>query len=298
MTNDPDDLTEDIEQTWAHINSRNRMITENTQIEFLLPNGEIRRLGNNEVDESIVSASAPVYGTAPDSPIIPRDRWDELLKAYEDGPDDPHLPYVHDQDGVGQCNCDATTALEESLRMVQGLEFVKLSPADLYDRINGGSDNRSSLPAAMKEMTTRGVGTAATSGLLWHKGMKTASAEERARFMVLEVFLCPTFDHYFSAILSGFKGVSGIRWFNNYTPDSQGWLPQGSGKYGGHAIFSYKPTKRNGIYGLWHQQSWGEKYGPFKGRFVIPEPAYQNNCGGIWVGRAVTDEGGVIPTGK
>ncbi len=267
--------------------------------EVVLPDGTTRRLGN------VVPTAAPgpgwgTYGAVPETPLIPRAEWADRIRDIGDGPDFPFLPPVHDQNGVGQCNADATTAVMESLRASQGLPYQQLSAADLYHRINGGSDRGSLLEDAIREAMTNGVGLAATSGTLWKTGVwkGPASSQDRGRFRLLECWLCPTFDHVMSAVLSGFRINSGIMWYANYTPDQSGWLPRPSGRGGGHAIFGYKPAVRtvNGRpeFGVWHQNSWGTRWG-VGGRFVIPEAAYAGPVGGWWAGRSVVDEGGVVP---
>ena len=266
--------------------------------EIQLDDGTVRRLGNIIPPTTAMRFTWTEYGATPAAPLVPRDQWLDLIKGFGDGPDYPFLPSVHDQNGVGQCNCDSTTALAESCRMSQGLEYVQLSAADLYDRINGGTDNGSLLEDAMAEMERNGVGTAATCGTIWKRGMKTATSAERARFRALEVFLCPTYQHCMSAVLSGFRLSSGIMWYDNYTPGADGWLPRPKGRSGGHAVFGYKPAMRmvNGQpeYGIWHQNSWGPKWG-LGGRCVFPESSYVGNIGGWWAVRVMTDEGGVIP---
>lgn len=245
-----------------------------------------------------------VYGDYPQTPLIPRSQFEELTARFAtfDKPGHPNLQYVHDQDGVGQCNCDATVTGGEFVRSVQGLEFVELSAADLYDRINGGSDRGSLLEDATREMVNVGVGTAKTSGKLWKRGYFNgpAPADERALFKMPEVYLCPTFDHLYSASLCGFGIISGVMWYNNYTPDpGTGWLPLiGSGGGGGHAVFGYKPTMRKfgsrTIFGIWHQNSWATTWG-LGGQCVFPESMYTGPVGGWWAIRTATDGGGDVP---
>lgn len=190
----------------------------------------------------------------------------------------------------------------EYLRNVEGLEYVRLSAADLYARINGGVDRGSMLPDAMREVSERGVGTAATSGERWRSGeyRGPASADERSRFRVLELTVCPTEQHMLSAVCGGFGVISGILWYDSYTPDSEGWLPtQGRGRPGGHAIFGHKATKRGSLYGVWHRQSWGEQWGFQAGNFAIPVTAYRNgSIGGWWAARTVTVESSDFPAPK
>jgi hypothetical protein len=269
--------------------------------EIILSDGSVRKLGNNPPHPDLMRGF-PVYGDSALTPLVPRSQWDGLIAALGDTFDDPFLPYVHDQRDVGECNADATAAMLERQRAVQGLPFIKLSPGDLYDRINGGTDNGSTLPDAMREVMTAGIGTAATCGLVWHRGMPAAGAAERLRFRAIEVFLCPTFDHAMSAAFEGFGLVSGIDWMNVYNrPDAAGWLPAPDFSVGGHAILGYKPAARDANksgsarqYGIRHQNSWTAAYG-IGGRMVLPESCYGSQIGGIWAAREVVDEGGVVP---
>ncbi len=277
-------------------------------ISIIDSSGVERFLGNNPAP---LRLKWGVYGDAGTGtpPLIPRDEWPDYIKALQAGRtgvqalDDMDAPPVADQNGRGQCNASATTTLVESLRSLQGLSYVQLSAGDLYDRINGGVDNGSLLEDAMAVMMAQGVGTMASAPYLWSSGMPVASAEERARFKMLEVWVCPTFDHLMSATLAGFSGVSGIFWYDNYTPDAAGWLPERpAGNHGGHAIFKgvaadFRGSPGNYRYALGHQNSWTTRWGR-KGRMYIPEAAYQGDVGGWWIGRQVTTEVGDIPAPK
>lgn len=257
-------------------------------------NGVERWLGNIEPPVGHIAKAFTVYGDTPDAPMFARSEWPAMIVKFPAGPDWPYLPYVHDQDGIGQCNADATVTMAESCRLSQGLPFVALSAADLYDRINGGQDQGSILEDAIEEMLERGVGTVATCGTLWKRGMVKAPAAERVRFKFLEAYWCPTFDHHMSAVLAGFRLNSGIMWYDNYTPDGDGWLPKGTGGAGGHSVFGYKPAMRGNQFGIWHQNSWESRWG-IGGRCVFPEAAYKGQVGGWFAVRSVVDEGGVVP---
>lgn len=271
------------------------------QESIVLPDGSVRRLGNIAPRAGLVKAW-PVFGATPDTPLIPRSEWKARCDAVGLGHDFRDLPPQRDQDGIGECNCDATMAAVESQRVSQGLPQIDLSAGDLYDRINGGSDNGSLLEDALREMTAVGVGTVATCGAnVWHRRWTPAPASERARFKVLKAYLCPTFDHVFSAVLQGRRMISGVEWFDNYAPGPDGWLPRGRGMAGGHAIFGFKPTYRGSgssiEYGVWHRQSWGKTWAPQTDNcFVLPESAYGGGVGGWWALGDVTDEGGQVPT--
>lgn len=253
--------------------------------------GVVRHLGNIDAPLKFTYRE---FGSVPTERVIPRNEWDALLANYAPGPDDPHLPPVADQDGVGECNCSATCTAIEACRNMAGLPYVQLSAADLYRRINGGRDQGSMLEDGIQEAMQNGVATTAEVPYLDWRHQHPNAAAVRSKYKVLEAVLCPTFDHCFSAVLHGHKLITGILWYSNYTPDSEGWLPRGRGQAGGHAIFGYKPVARNGTYGIFHQNSWTATWG-LGGRFVIPESAYSGPVGGWWAVRAVVQDDGTFP---
>lgn len=266
---------------------------------FIDSTGHERFFGNILVEHSKLM-KFPVYGDTPTAPMISRSEWGKIITEIGNDFYSPHLPPVHDQDGIGQCNADATTGMGEYQRSAQGLPYIELSAADLYDRINGGSDRGSLLEDALGEMMKNGVGTAATCGTLWKREMKRATAEERSRFKFLEVYLCPTFDHIMSALMSGFAVNSGILWYDNFNPDGDGFLPaRGSGQPGGHSTMLYKPRMdKSGKFGAASLNSWSEGWG-IKGCFATREEHYQSKQVGGWFAvRGIVDEGGIIPTPK
>lgn len=263
-------------------------------------NGIERFLGNNPAP---LRLSHTPYGDRYGD-MIPRSQWGDLIHELDQAQgawyDFPMLPPVHDQDGVGQCNADATTALMEFLRALEGLDFVALSAADLYAEICGGVDEGSNLEDGVARASRVGVGTVATCGTIWQgRNQRVASGSERVRYRVSEWELCPTFDHLFSASLRGFGGVSGIIWYDNYQIDGDGWLTQPGGKNGGHAIFKFprpcmRQTNKGVEYGLSHQNSWRSNWG-VQGRMVIPERCFKGPVGGWWIGRQMVSEDGGIP---
>jgi hypothetical protein len=257
--------------------------------------GEWRKLGNIATPLRFTWRE---FGSVPKETLIPRSEWKGLVDQIGKDSECGQLPPVTDQQDVGQCNANATISAMEYSRKIQGLPYVQLSPADLYHQINGGRDQGSLLEDGIKAAMEVGVGTVADCGsAVWKRGYKPATQEQRAKYRVLEAVLCPTFDHCASAVLHGFGLISGIMWYSNYEPGQDGWLPPGRGGSGGHAIFGYKLTYRNGgrEWGIWHQNSWGERWGQ-KGRFVIPESAYSGPVGGWWAVRQMVTEEGDTPS--
>lgn len=255
--------------------------------------GVERPLGNIDAP---LKFSWPVYGDVPRAPMVPRSKWAELI-----GPDntleDPHLVPIANQSNIGMCNCSATATAIEATRKLRGLPHVELSGGDLYKRICwNGQDSGSTLEDGIRAAMTEGVASVSVVPYLdWRRNYGQAAVEDRKRYRVLEAFLCPTFDHCMSAVLMKFKLITGILWYNNFTPDQDGWLPlRGQGGGGGHAIEGYKGVMRDGRFGIAHQNSWTSRWGR-NGLFVIPETHYTGGIGGWWAVAEVVAESGDLP---
>ncbi len=264
--------------------------------------GEQRFLGN-KIPTKALSSEWQVYGQdTKKQPLVLRTEWNDLIVSNTD-PDHPFacLDQVHDQNGAGMCNASATVAGIECARKAAGLEqYIALSGGDLYRRINGGVDRGSMLEDGIEAAFTGVLPVSMCPYLDWRQNHGTD--KERAKYKLLEAFLCPTFNHCMSAVLSGFFLISGIAWYSNYTPAKNGWLPfQGTGNWGGHAVLGYKAARIevNGQtrYGIWHKNSWSKRWG-MDGLCVFPETAYSSAIGGWWAVRVVTDEGGSVPAPK
>jgi hypothetical protein len=225
------------------------------------------------------------FGASPNVPSIPRDQWRNVnLEAF--------LPPVHDQDGIGACNAFASITATEAGRKQAGLPYVPLSPAFLYGAINGGRDQGSMLEDGLAWMTEKGTVKVDTVGYLaWQTGRRNMSnptfLAEAKGYRVIEAYECPTFAHVASALQQGFFIVEGLLWYNNFTPDREGWLPsRGTGRPGGHALCGYGLVQRNGVWGIRTRNSWGASWG-IGGNCVIPEPLFGQDIGGFWAVRAV-----------
>jgi hypothetical protein len=266
--------------------------------EIVLPDGTKFGLGNVPADPALL-ASFPVYGDTAKTPLIPRSEWKARVDAMGGpGPDAPFLSPVHNQSSIGMCNASATASAMESQRAKQGLPYRQLSAGDLYRRICfNGRDSGSTLQDGIRAAMADGIATTKTVPYLEWRRDAVGAATERAENRVLEAFVCPSFDHVYSAVLCGYDIISGIWWYDGYTPGADGWLPRPSGNRGGHAVHGFKPTYRGTEFGVWHKNSWTERWG-LRGLCVFPERSY--DAGGIngwWAVRSVTDEGGVVPAG-
>lgn len=243
-----------------------------------------RKLGLKVADKPL-KARWKKFGDSPSAPIIPRSQWKDVdMSAF--------LPPVHDQDGVGQCACDATTGAIETARAIAGLPYVQLSAADLYDRVNGGADNGSLLEDCMAEICDNGVAPASMVPPVWTRpGCSNVRGvvEERKKYRALEVYVAPNFDAYVSALNQGFIGVHGLMWCDNYSnTDSMGRLPIGCrGGAGGHALFAYGAKNINGKWYILTRNSWSPAWG-VGGNCLIPEADFGRDISGWFLIRAVT----------
>lgn len=263
----------------------------------------VERYFGNIVPVAGLAYDWPVYGDAPQAPMIARSQWPALIAQQAPGLGDPYLGYVHDQNGIGQCNASATCSAIERRRLAEGLADIHLSAGDLYGRINGGVDRGSMLEDGLRVAMADGIAPVREVPYLDWRSSDRQDRPSRKRFRVLEAWLCPTFDHCASAVLSGFDLISGIMWHENYRPDADGWLPvRGSGSAGGHAVHGFKLVMRAGAgtgfgFGIVHKNSWSSTWGQ-NGLCVFPEPAYSGPVGGWWAVRVTVTEEGDVPAPK
>jgi len=206
------------------------------------------------------------------------------------------VPEVLDQDGQNSCNAFASIQAVHVSRMFMGLPYVRLSPGNLYGRINGGIDRGSYLSDALKELQENGVCRADIVPMMeWRKDRWPPEWKEDAKkFRLIEVYDCPTFDHLASAILQGFAVNLGIMVGRNFKVEPDGWLKDYSGGYGGHAMcgvgLDYHPSRKT--WGIKVVNSWGQDWG-MKGFAVVPESYFKSNWfSDGWAIRVVVDPEG------
>lgn len=273
--------------------------------DYMVIAGQERRMGNiiptADTKPKLAAPKLKTYGDTRDTPMFRREDWPAKIAKLSQGPKHRFRPPRHDQNGIGCCNASALCAAFEHTRKRQGLPPKKFSAGFVYGQINGGVDQGSLLEDALALGQKSGLCTVDKVPYLdWHSRPAAAVAEAKEN-LILEAFLAPTFDHLMSGVMAGFAGIDGILWYENYNPDSEGWVPRkGQGQPGGHAIYVYKPAMRTGkggtnYFGVWKQGSWSGYAEQFGGCAVLPEDAHQGPVGGWYLIRLVTDEGGVVP---
>lgn len=225
-----------------------------------------------------------VFGEHPAVPLVRRADWKEVdYSAF--------LPPVYDQDGRGQCASSAACSILETARAMAGLPSVKLSAGDLYSRVNGGRDDGSTLEDNLYELLTNGVAPASVVPYVWDGRVRNdpATKAERLKYRIAEVYLCRTFDALASANMLGFVCEEALDWYDNFTPDADGWLPRrGRGGVGGHALTNYGLKRAaDGTWGSRTRNSWSAAWGAH-GNCVIPESLLDDTYGGFWAVRAVS----------
>lgn len=253
----------------------------------IMVDGHERKLGNTIPTNRERPKFAKLFGASVQTKVFPRTDWVQTdLSAF--------LPAVKDQDGIGACNAFATTTALEACRNQQGLGRLTLSPGFLYgnicqkDRFGRRLDTGSMLEDGLAFTTNTGICAASiVPEMDWQSQYPAAATADANQHVVIESYLCPTFDHCASAIQQGFFLVEGILWWDNFVPDGQGWLPtQPAGNYGGHALCGYGLVQRNGVWGIRTRNSWGGTWG-LAGNCVVPETSFTPDIGGWWAIRAV-----------
>ncbi len=207
-----------------------------------------------------------------------------------------YCPPRKDQDGIGACCAfDSVTNIEVA-RAIDGLDYVELSPGDLYRVVSGGSDSGSLPEDNLKRLMTVGVLTAATCAPLeWRRDRGTN--EERAKYRILEAYWCPTFEHAASALQQGFTLNCNVWWYGRDPVDSEGWMQNsGGGSRGGHSICGVGLVNRSGKWGIKIVNSWGTQFG-HNGFAVLPEQRCKDGCATFqwWACRGVVQESGNLP---
>lgn len=253
----------------------------------VMVDGHARKLGNIIPKNRERPKWSKLFGASVQTKVFPRTDWVQTdLSAF--------LPPVKDQDGLGACNAFATSTSIAACRNQQGLGQLDLSAGFLYgnicqkDRFGRRLDSGSMLEDGLAFTTNTGIcSTKLVPEMDWQSEYSPAAIADANQHVVIESYLCPTFDHCASAIQQGFFLVEGILWWDNFQPDGDGWLPtRGAGNYGGHALCGFGLAQRNGVWGIKTRNSWGKTWG-LSGNCVVPETSFSGDIGGWWAVRAV-----------
>lgn len=190
-----------------------------------------------------------------DVQLIPESQWLEIDKSR-------FVVGIKDQDGIGECLCEAIAGIAECCRAVMGLKKVVLSGSNLYGQVtqvDQGSDFEETLSAASS------TGIAPESVVpegAWKRGQWPSGWEQHAaKYRVLEVYDCPTREHIASAAQLGFHCLLGVSVTDGFEPDSNGIIrPYQIGQLN-HGVYEAGMKRINGEWYLDLVNSWGTKWG-------------------------------------
>lgn len=148
--------------------------------------------------------------------VIPESEWDDILKDPNRVMLRPSVPVVLDQDGVGSCATESTTAAVMTMRAFNGQPFELLNPWYIYRVTSGGRDGGSNIDTNLKFVREHGIAPERLHPR--SKGWRGRSAEpsdeavEAAKeFKIKEFFDIQTKAEAGSALFQGFGLVYGRR---------------------------------------------------------------------------------------
>lgn len=220
--------------------------------------------------------------------LIPEPFWYSV--SYRD-----YVPKVLNQGNQRSCTGAASVAGMMTAREQAGFEYVELSIGSVYGQINGGTDRGAYLSDALKAVHE--VGACPISIIPhenWH--METWPKdwrEKAAKFRVLEVYDCTTFEEIASAILRGFVVCFGVLLSREdiQVGGQNGFLPiHSAGRKYGHAMLGVGLKRYNKTWWVEALSSWGEKWGD-KGFCYVPASMF--NLPDAWAIRVVTYANGI-----
>ncbi len=201
---------------------------------------------------------APAYAL----PLIPRSEWDERIRDLERAqariPDicDAMGLKVKNQASTNYCWINAPVHCLEIIRVVQGQDYVELSPASVGAKIKNFRNEGGWGTEGLRYLVDHG----AVPSSLWpnnaiERRYDTPEADQqRRRFQVDEWDDLPTsFDAVADRVLNGFPVAIGLNWW-------------------GHEVTAVALVKLDGAgrYGMMIDNSWGTGWGQ-NGRSVLSE---------------------------
>jgi hypothetical protein len=216
-----------------------------------------------------VRAHLPLFSdTYPD---LDESQWQE----FDD--DDSYLDIL-DQDGRSSCvGHGAETGFQ--LAWYQGRGTPHLFSANwIYSLINGGSDNGAVVGDAMDALIKTGAcldSTVPEGNMIFQNQMPPGAMQEASRFKLDTAYRVSTWKSICTAIQLRHPVVFGVDIGRNFAPNKDGFLPQLSGRGGGHCMCArLGMRKMNGQWYIKVQNSWGKDWG--KGGICYMPQSYFN----------------------
>jgi hypothetical protein len=208
---------------------------------------------------------------------IPRAAWKEVNNRAKFPPE----KWIYDQDGIGSCVGNGSTAALRKARFLAGYTDVRLAPGCTYAQINGGRDQGAVISDSLTALQQTGTISAATLGSdekpFYLKQMPSGWKTEAARFRIEEAYHCANFDEMCTAVQLGYIVVFGIQVgqsFNHFSADGVPGATPGPGNHCLHADGVHKLS--DGTWALDTCNSWGASWGPDKvGRCYLIERHFQ-----------------------
>lgn len=229
--------------------------------EFLLPNGQPVKLGQN-APEQFRLAAVPAWSEA--NPVLQEDDCadhDDLAKFYPESK----------SQSFNNCTNASIAALAKAQLESQGVKTPDLSRSFAYAQANGGRDEGASCRAVIQLIMGKGDAPGLPTEELWpekniympRNGFpQNVIADAKAR-IALEVYQCLTWNDVISAVARRFgvyQGfVLGQNWFK--VPKSGKVAPWDGQFANGHATVSRGLTRKFGDLRVIVPNTWGTAYG-------------------------------------
>ena len=170
--------------------------------------GYSRRLGHKLPTRptGLSRYSGPLYSMADIQSIVTSPSWTNRRTLF-----DKTWVQKGDQGQYGSCNGWALAMCASKMRFLQGiLDGVVLSGAYLYSKMNGGSDNGSSLADDIDVLTTYGAPSVdvVDNSMIYPKLQPSNADFLAAQHLGLNMTTCETQIEVYSAIAAGFLVVN------------------------------------------------------------------------------------------
>lgn len=136
---------------------------------------------------------------------------DEITDAIGQVELSPIVPCILDQDGVGSCATESTSAGVMLSRVLAGFPHALLNPWFIYHHTSGGRDQGSSIDENLDFVRVRGVAPESTwpRSKGWQAKPTPEAYDAALAFRIAEWWDCTTIAEIQSALVRGFPVVMG-----------------------------------------------------------------------------------------